>query len=150
MRCFRWGLLAGGTVGGLSEDAVSALARTGEALGLAFQLVDDVLDLEADSEELGKDLYVDLREGKLTWPLIIAAEHDPWILNMAQEFAAGNAGTDVQPLLERLRVSGALEQTRDFAKRQGESAMAELEILPSGQARRAIELVVEAAVQRRS
>lgn len=147
---FRWGLMAGGTVGGLSDDAVHALARTGEAVGLAFQLVDDVLDLEGDSEQTGKDLYVDLREGKLTWPLIIAAEEDPWVLNMAKEFASGEGNADVGPLLERLRKSGALEKTREFAKRQSERALAELEMLPSGQARRSIELVVEAAVQRRS
>ena len=71
---FRFALAAGATLGGLPPEQVAALGQVGNALGLAFQLMDDVLDVEGSHDELGKDLLVDLREGKLTWPFILAAE----------------------------------------------------------------------------
>ncbi|HET6343308.1 MAG TPA: polyprenyl synthetase family protein, partial [Myxococcota bacterium] len=73
---FGWGLRAGGTVAGLSADALAALEQVGLSLGMAFQLVDDVLDLEGDPQVTGKEALVDVREGKLTWPVILASERD--------------------------------------------------------------------------
>ncbi|MGE0711170.1 MAG: polyprenyl synthetase family protein [Planctomycetota bacterium] len=74
---FRWVLSAGGRLGGLTSEAQAALARAGDALGLAFQLTDDVLDLEGDPATTGKDALADLRQGKLTWPFLVALERDP-------------------------------------------------------------------------
>jgi len=121
----------------------------GSALGLAFQLVDDILDLAGDPNVTGKDLCADLREGKLTWPLIVAAEKDPWVLAMAQAYANGNApAPDAEPLITRLQNLGAIEDTRKFAKRQADTALAELRQLPVSQARTTLELVVHACIDR--
>lgn len=62
----------GGVLGGVSEDFETALRGYGLNLGMAFQLVDDVLDYTANENILGKSLGADLKEGKLTLPLIIA------------------------------------------------------------------------------
>lgn len=62
----------GGVLGNVSEDFEVALRDYGLNLGMAFQLVDDVLDYTANEDVLGKTLGVDLQEGKLTLPLIIA------------------------------------------------------------------------------
>jgi octaprenyl-diphosphate synthase len=65
---------AGAIVSGVSAALESALSSYGLELGLAFQLVDDVLDYTADEEVLGKSLGQDLREGRLTYPLVVALE----------------------------------------------------------------------------
>ncbi|MCA9541906.1 MAG: polyprenyl synthetase family protein, partial [Myxococcales bacterium] len=79
-RLFRFALRAGGTLGGLPMDAVEQLGAVGDALGMTFQLIDDVLDLEGDPRVTGKSACVDLREGKLTWPLLLAAERSKEVL----------------------------------------------------------------------
>ncbi|MFT7623623.1 MAG: octaprenyl-diphosphate synthase [Myxococcota bacterium] len=157
---FRWALAAGGTVGGLSSDEVAALGHTGNALGLAFQLMDDVLDLQGDAATLGKDLFVDLREGKLTWPFIIGAERNPEVLTAVRamvdagnaEVDAGNAGQDPTPhvgrVMELLLATDAIEATKQFAREQGDAAREALLTLPDSPARKALEVVIGAAIER--
>jgi octaprenyl-diphosphate synthase len=148
---FRWALSAGGALGGLGREQTQALGRAGRALGLAFQLIDDVLDLEGSEAVTGKSVLADLREGKLTWPLILAAERDPGILAEFRDLAAG--GPDGEParmqrILERVRRSRALSETRSFAQAQAGDATEALAQMRPSPARRAIELVVDSAIRR--
>ncbi len=148
---FRWGLEAGGHVAGLPAEQVAALGRAGVALGMAFQLVDDVLDLEGNPEDTGKDALADLREGKLTWPFILAAERDPRLAAAVRAAVAGEGGpteADAAWIVSRVRESAALTDTRSFAVHRGETARAELRTLPAGRARDALEMVVDAAIMR--
>lgn len=66
----RLGVLAGGG----SEERAAELERAGTQLGLAFQIVDDLLDLEEDAEALGKDAGADAQNGKMTWPAVVGLE----------------------------------------------------------------------------
>ena len=66
---FRWALEAGGILGGVTNREVEILGEVGLALGMTFQLIDDLLDLDGDSELTGKNTFADMQEGKLTWPL---------------------------------------------------------------------------------
>jgi geranylgeranyl pyrophosphate synthase len=77
---FGWAMEAGAEAAGADPAVGQALARAGTALGLAFQLVDDALDLEGEAAVTGKDSLLDLKEGKLTWPLIVACEQDPGLV----------------------------------------------------------------------
>ncbi len=86
---FRWALRAGARAGGAGEAQVECLGVYGEHLGVAFQLVDDALDYTGG--QLGKDLNADLREGKITLPLILAAQADPTLLAVLEELRAGAA-----------------------------------------------------------
>nr|MDQ3369380.1 polyprenyl synthetase family protein [Myxococcota bacterium] len=71
---FRWAMIAGARAAGLPVACETALERFGLHLGVAFQAVDDELDF---AENTGKDPLVDLREGKITYPLVGALEREP-------------------------------------------------------------------------
>jgi len=149
---FRWGLEAGGTAGGLHADEVIALGQVGVALGIAFQLVDDILDLHGDPSVTGKDSLVDLAEGKLTWPLILASERDPGLgRTLAAVASDPRAMSDVAFCVElqtRVLQTGAIDDTREEARRHARKARALLEMLPHGSPRTALEAVVQASIAR--
>jgi len=65
---------AGAILGGADEAALTALTRYGEAVGLAFQIADDILDMEGTTEELGKDAGSDEARGKATYPRLVGLD----------------------------------------------------------------------------
>lgn len=115
----------GAVIGGLDEEHEEALADYGRNAGLAFQLVDDLLDFTASSEQLGKPVLSDLKEGKVTLPLIYAMENGR---GEARELVAmvleEKEFHSVQPekLVALVRDSGALERTRTLACDYGRRA----------------------------
>jgi geranylgeranyl diphosphate synthase, type II len=70
----RVSLRVGGLAGGADDDAMASLTRYGERLGLAFQIVDDILDIEGSSAEMGKTAGSDLRKHKATYPAVFGLE----------------------------------------------------------------------------
>ncbi len=149
---FRWAMQAGGSLGGLSAAEGAALGEFGESLGIAFQLIDDTLDLQGDPEETGKTACTDLREGKLTWPLILAGERSDEVAARLRYVAAADA--DIPPavaaeLVDGIRSTGALQATIEEAERHAEGARRQLAALPPCRARQALADIVEAAVSRR-
>jgi len=152
---FAWALAAGGQVAGLDSNSVAALRKAGRNLGTAFQLVDDVLDFSQNSEVIGKNTLADLRDGKVTWPLILVAEKSEEVravLNELAEQAAQGASqvpaTRFDLLLSRIRESGALDRTREFALLHTAHAQGDIARLPSNGARQALMAVVEAVGDR--
>ncbi|MCK6573969.1 polyprenyl synthetase family protein [Myxococcota bacterium] len=145
---FRWGLWAGGTVAELPAPALAALAEAGVALGMAFQLVDDAIDLESDGAASGKTPFADLREGKLTWPLVVAVERDAGLADEIRgRISEGGSGID-ETLVARVRRTGGVEATRAYAAEQAEIAAGHIARLPDGEARRALQTVVLTALRR--
>jgi geranylgeranyl diphosphate synthase, type II len=65
---------AGAILGGATDEGIKALTRYGEAIGLAFQIADDILDVEGTTEELGKDAGSDQARGKATYPALVGLE----------------------------------------------------------------------------
>jgi geranylgeranyl pyrophosphate synthase len=108
----------------LSAEDASALGRFAEALGLAFQIADDVLDCDGDSDTTGKPLGTDLLDGTVTLPLLVAARRDPQV---AAVIARGALPDDVLPTLARVVRSGAVADARAEAQRLAERATAELD-----------------------
>jgi octaprenyl-diphosphate synthase len=150
---FRLAMFAGARAGGTSDEVCAALEEYGSHLGLAFQIVDDVLDFDGDGAELGKTLLTDLREGKMTYPLIIAAQKSPSVAPLLDEVCAAEEAA-IPPDLAR-RITGVVRETHatrialDLATEMCAEATACLARLPAGRARDALAGVALATPSRR-
>ncbi len=152
---FRLALFGGAKAGGLHGERCRAMEAYGARLGVAFQLVDDLLDITGDTKLIGKGLFRDLREGKMTYPLILAIERDRGIRAAIERVLTCSAE---QPLprglrsrvLEAVFSTGALGDCQSLARRKSEEAIACLAALPEGPGRQAFVTVAEAVVSRQS
>lgn len=99
-------------------------ADYGQALGTAFQVIDDVLDYDGDVSEMGKNLGDDLREGKTTLPLIIAMQRCTELERAVIRRAIETGGTDQMPqIIAIVQQTGALQATRDAAAAEAQRWM---------------------------
>jgi geranylgeranyl pyrophosphate synthase len=121
------------------------VGRFGEQIGLAFQMLDDVLDVSGPRERTGKPRGTDLLDGTVTLPLILARRTNPDLDGLDPGLSAGEA----ESICDRIVATGALEQAREQAL--GHVARAKLEVdqidLPA-ERRRALELVADGVVER--
>jgi len=139
----------GALLAGADESREKALRDYGKHLGLAFQLVDDVLDYQGDAEAMGKNVGDDLAEGKTTLPLIYAMAKGSDEERQLIRQAIRKGGLDELPaILQIVRDSGAIEYTMANAREQAELARACLDGLESSGHREALELLTEVAVAR--
>ncbi|WMT87884.1 polyprenyl synthetase family protein [Pelagibacterium sp. 26DY04] len=124
----------GAMAGGADNTARLALASYGRELGMAFQLVDDVLDYGGARGALGKNTGDDLREGKMTLPIILALQHATAAERRTIETALGNANSGDAELAEIgaiLTNYGTLRDTMAKAERHAEAARAALADIPA-------------------
>ena len=102
----------------------AACAEYGQSLGTAFQIIDDVLDYEGDATELGKNLGDDLREGKVTLPLILAMQRgSPDDAALVRRAIESGSTDDLPAILQIVRDCGALQQARGVASAQARRAV---------------------------
>jgi octaprenyl-diphosphate synthase len=115
---------------GSSTSVEDACATYGQALGTAFQIIDDVLDYDGDSAEMGKNLGDDLREGKATLPLIAAMQRGTEAQARTVREAIENGSTDqLDAIAHIVRTTGALDVARNAAAAEAQRAIAALEQL---------------------
>jgi len=150
---FRWAMFAGARAGGVDHAAAAALEDYGQRLGVAFQLVDDLLDFSGDPAATGKALLTDLREGKMTYPLILAVDRDPE-LAPALERACGADESAVDPdvasrIARAMAASGVTEECLSLATKLCREAIKSLAALPHGRARASLESVALGVPRRR-
>jgi octaprenyl-diphosphate synthase len=117
------------------EELVEVAGRFGEQVGVAFQVVDDVLDLSGDAREVGKRLGADLAEGKTTLPLALALERDTGDLAALLPRARRGDGDAAQQVSHHPLVRAACEEARVYAAQQSAQALAALDELPESRAR---------------
>ncbi len=151
---FRWALYAGARSGGLDEVQCTALEEYGLHLGVAFQLVDDLLDFAGDSRLTGKELFTDLREGKATYPLLLAMERDPELRPIIERaIGDGGAGASLPKTIARAIVNSlerteALADSRALALERVRRAVSCLDVIADGAGKDALITVAEATVYR--
>ena len=123
----------GALLGGADEVAQNTLRDYGMNLGLAFQLVDDLLDFVATEEVLGKPAGADLIEGKVSLPLIFLLQRHPEMRAALQQVVNDGSYQNVsrQELLNSLIETGALNMAQQRASEYAEAARASIESLPS-------------------
>jgi octaprenyl-diphosphate synthase len=145
--CMRLGAI----LGGASAEQEAALGQYGHDLGMAFQIVDDVLDLTASEDVLGKPVASDLREGKATMAVIHALERctaeERAKIETVLQHGAFNGVTHGQ-ILEILERYGSLEAATDRAARYAESAQKSICSFPDSEIKRALLWAPEFVVAR--
>jgi geranylgeranyl pyrophosphate synthase len=141
------GALHGGVGDGRANGLVEALGDFGERIGLAFQLLDDVLDVTGPPERTGKPRGADLLDGTVTLPLILARERDPELA--ALDLRSVTTAERAAEVCARIGATGALEQCRTRALKLVGAAKAALPEL-GGRQQAALELIADGVVERYS
>jgi octaprenyl-diphosphate synthase len=155
----------GAVLGRQPKDVEQSMAEYGRSAGLAFQLVDDLLDFTASPEQLGKPVLSDLKEGKVTLPLIFALNGGSKRATSPDRAGPDRAGRtlvakvleergfhSVRPeqITELVRETGALERSHQLAREYASQAKASLENLPDSEFRRALLVVPDFILERQN
>lgn len=141
----------GAASGTKSEDEIASLKHYGEYLGLAFQIRDDLLDYTGDSRKTGKQLGIDIKDRKITLPLIYALQHSAKaeqnriksILKSSKKRAVRSS-----EVIAFVREKGGLEYAAEVAEGFAAKALDSLSRFPQNEARRSLELLVDFVMKR--
>ena len=144
-RLFRAACELGALAGG---GNVALLGEFGERIGLAFQILDDVLDVSGPAERTGKHRGTDLLDGTVTLPLILARERDPEVAEL--DLRAVRTPEQAEGVCDAIAATGALEAARELALAMVADAKADLPCLPEPSQQAALELVADSVVDRYS
>jgi geranylgeranyl pyrophosphate synthase len=136
----------GAVLSGCSSDVVEAMAAFGSCIGLAFQISDDMLDFSEETELTGKGTGVDLRDGTVTLPLILAMELDESLAGLLEGEMDDRRVSEV---INRVRSSGALEGARREAQAYVGKALESLAETAGSIDTAPLELIAAATVDRR-
>ncbi len=129
----------------------AACADYGQALGTAFQVIDDVLDYDGDVVEMGKNLGDDLREGKVTLPLIVAMQRGSYSQRALIEQAVQEGDSaQMGQILAIVQETGALDLTRSRAAQEAQRAIDALSLLPPSPYREALHSLAAQLLDRRA
>jgi geranylgeranyl pyrophosphate synthase len=144
-RLFRAACELGALAGG---GRVALLGEFGERIGLAFQILDDVLDVSGPAERTGKHRGTDLLDGTVTLPLILARERDPEVAGL--DLRAVRTPEQAEGVCDAIAATGALDAAREEALAMVADAKADLPCLPEPSQQAALELVADSVVDRYS
>ncbi len=135
---------------GKSAADEERLAAYGLNLGLAFQVVDDLLDFTASTERLGKPVVSDLREGKVTLPLVFTLAATPTARATVETVLAEKGFSSARPeeIVALVRESGAVDRTRARGSELVAEALRALEPFPDSAFKRALEAIPQFVLSR--
>ena len=127
---------AAGILSGVSPELAKQLYSYGRSLGLAFQIVDDILDFTGSSDALGKPAVSDMKSGNLTAPVLYALEEKPYLETLIErEFAQEG---DLDQAITLVHDSQGLERSRELAAHHAQHAVENLVDLPASEPREAL------------
>ena len=139
----------GAMIANADESTQQALKAAGRHIGLAFQLVDDALDYDGSADDLGKNVGDDLAEGKPTLPLIYAMQHGSEAQQDIIRQSILTGGTErLTDVVQIVQSCGALDYTRQLARRHSDQAVEKVMTLPDSAHRTALLQMCELAVAR--
>ena len=140
----------GAMVAGAAKEWVAALRAYGENVGMAFQIVDDILDFEGDEAELGKPTGSDLMQGTLTLPALLLMERHPEDNPVKKLFRNKRRQEHLAEAIFMIQNSNILEESYGVARDFRERAVAALEPLPDTADRAALIDIASYVLGRRS
>ena len=141
----------GAILAGSSEAVEQACAEYGQALGTAFQVIDDVLDYDGNASEMGKNLGDDLREGKATLPLILAMQRGNEAQRQTVREAIETGSVErLQEIVAIVRDTGALTATRQAASNEAQRAIDAAQRLPRNPYSQAMVTLAAQLLERRT
>jgi octaprenyl-diphosphate synthase len=150
---FSTSLRLGAVLAARSDEEEARLGSFGTNLGLAFQLIDDVLDFTSSEEILGKPIGSDLREGKITLPLIYLMQKCTAAEAQKVSRVLKDGNYDLVPfaeIMELIEHYGTLRAARDKARYFAETAKSCLDIFPESQYKDALRSLADFIVERES
>lgn len=141
---------SGGVLSGAPEEETQALRSFGYNVGMAFQIVDDVLDFTSSEEELGKPVGNDLLQGTLTLPALLFAGSHPDEAVVRRLRDGSRDEEDLTTMVEFIRNSSAIDETMAQLEGYRNAARAAVATLPDARARQSLDALVDYLAQRRN
>ena len=140
-----------GILSSADQKVINAMGSFGMHLGNAFQIIDDTLDYESDSNIIGKEIGDDLSEGKVTLPMIYALEKTKKVENKILKDAIKNAdASHIDQIVEILLNVDAFQYSRDIAKIESNRALESIDYLSDSKYKTALKLLCELSLERNS
>jgi geranylgeranyl pyrophosphate synthase len=141
----------GAVLAGAGEEVVDALSSFGHNIGMAFQIIDDILDLEGDMSKTGKPRGTDIREGQLSVPLIrslsvLEPERGGELSGIIAKME--NTEEEIDRAIAMVRGTDALEFSRNLANNYGKKAREALNVLSDSDYKDNLELLIDAVIER--
>jgi geranylgeranyl pyrophosphate synthase len=148
---FRWASFSGALAAGMDEKRSEKLGRFGWHVGMAFQIMDDVLDFTADASQLGKSLLADIGEGKMTLPVILASKASSQVIVLLNRLLKGEESELIAPkVAELVHSTGAVRESKKRAAEHTEQALNTIASLSGldGNAVRVLDEITRALLER--
>lgn len=150
-RLFEAASQLGAIISDASSDHEQAMKTYGKHLGIAYQLIDDVLDYSSSSQELGKNIGDDLAEGKPTLPLLYAMWHGKEGQSKTIRSAIEDGGlNNIEEVMEAIQATGAIPYTAELARKEAGKAMDAITELPPSRYLDALYTLAKFAIERTS
>ena len=137
---FRGACELGASTSGASPSNRAALVEYGETLGVAFQVVDDLLDLLGSPEVIGKEPGTDLKEGVFTLPVLMGCARDPRFAELLEHERS------IDRILPELQANGAIEAALSFTHETADRARAAIDKLDDSRAKETLATVISGVV----
>ncbi len=137
---------AAGLLSNVSVEIAENLYQYGRSIGLAFQIVDDILDFTSSAETLGKPVGSDLKSGNLTAPVLFALEERPYLeVLVEREFSQPG---DLDQAIHLIQESGGIERSRELAAKYTKDATQFIRMLPNSEAHQALVALADYVLSR--
>lgn len=146
---FSLSLHVGASEANVDPFTTQQLRRIGYNIGMAFQIIDDILDYESDNQTLKKPVGNDLKEGLCTLPLILALQKNDAGIRPMLTPGRPLSDSEIDHIIAQVSASGAIEATRTFARRYTDRALSSMASLPACEARHELDALIRKLILRK-